>query len=245
MTTLPLIYPDWTVPANIKAFTTTTGGCSKGHFAGFNVAKHVGDSLPHVIQNRARLQADVGDKVKLCWLKQTHSDIIVDLVNYHADIEADAAVTELNNTACLVMTADCLPVLLCNQSGTKVAALHCGWRGLYQQLIAKTLQAHFANDKVIAWLGPAIGAASYEVDKRLYQQFVDLDSNYQSAFDNHREGHYWFDLYALARMQLHHHGVEKARCFGGGFDTFSDSRFFSYRQNPHCGRMVTAIYRTA
>lgn len=245
MNTLALIYPDWNVPAHVTAFTTTVdGGVSEGDCAGLNLGEHVGDNLPHVAENRARLQTHVGKAVKLCWLNQTHSDIVVDLADYHGVVEGDAAITDQANTACVVMTADCLPVLLCNQTGTKVAALHCGWKGLYQNLIGQTLRDYFADEVVSAWLGPAIGQPSYEVDEGLYQRFIELTPRYQSAFVANRSGHYLFDLTAVARQQLLDAGVVAEAVFGGDFDTFTDPRCYSYRQSPKTGRMASVIYFT-
>ncbi len=240
---LPIVEPDWKVPSNVKALmTTVSGGVSEGDCAGLNLGDHVSDNPANVQTNREILQSAIGADVQLCWLNQTHSDIIVDLSNYQGVIEADASVTTEKNKACVVMTADCLPVLLCNQSGTKVAALHCGWKGLYQNLIGKTIDKYFADEPVVAWLGAAIGQKSYEVDDGLYQRFTALNLDYQSAFINNREGHYLFDLTEIAKQQLQAIGVEKQQIFGGNFDTFTDERFYSYRQNAKTGRMATLIY---
>lgn len=236
------IQPDWVVPSNIKAFTTTVaGGISQGSYQGLNLGEHVGDNIHHVQENRQRLQNHIGQNIQLCWLSQTHSDIIINLENYQNTVEADASVSRVTNLACLVMTADCLPVLLCNQSGTQVAALHCGWKGLYQNLIAKTIQQYFSNEPVIAWLGPAIAQQSYEVDEKLYQQFRAANPAYQNAFVANRPGHYLFDLYEIAKQQLISQSVRMV--YGGGFDTFTDNRFYSYRRNAKTGRIATLIYR--
>ncbi len=241
---LPIIEPDWQVPKNIKALMTTViGGVSVGDCAGLNLGDHVGDNLAHVKKNRQILQKYIGRDVKLCWLNQTHSDIIVDLSDYRGVVEADASVTTEKNIACVVMTADCLPVLLCNQTGTRVAALHCGWKGLYQNLIGKTIGQYFTDEPVTAWLGAAIGQKNYEINETLYQRFTQLNPDYQSAFIGHRSGHYLFDLTDIARQQLQAIGVASQNIFGGNFDTFSDSRFYSYRQSPNTGRMATLIYR--
>ncbi len=240
---LPIVTPVWQVPRNVKAFMTTViGGVSEGDCKGLNLGDHVNDNPTHVKANRKILQSAIGAEVELCWLNQTHSDIVVDLSDYQYVIEADASVTTEKNKACVVMTADCLPVLLCNQSGTKVAALHCGWKGLYQNLIGKTIGRHFTDEPVIAWLGAAIGQHSYEVDEGLYQRFTQLNQNYQSAFINNRSGHYLFDLTEIARQQLHAIGISKQHIFGGNFDTFTDDRFYSYRQNAKTGRMATLVY---
>lgn len=245
MKEMQVITPSWSVPSSVRAFTTTVlGGVSEGDCASLNVGAHVGDSTHHVAENRSRLQRYVGEEVKLCWLNQTHSDIVLDLSAYHGVVEADAAVSGQPNVACVVMTADCLPVLICNASGTKVAALHCGWKGLQANLIGKTIQQYFENESVIAWLGPAIGQASYEVDEALHQRFTAEHPAYAAAFTANRSGHYLFDLYAIARQQLQVAGVLSERVSGGHFDTYTDERFYSYRRSAQTGRMASVIYLT-
>ncbi|PID64370.1 MAG: hypothetical protein CR977_03945 [Gammaproteobacteria bacterium] len=208
MSALPLITPNWPAPGHISAFTTTTaGGVSSGDCSSFNLGTHVGDNPAHVAANRARLQQHVGEAVQLCWLHQTHSDIIENLNHYQGITEADAAVTSQANCACIVMTADCLPVLLCDVLGETVAALHCGWKGLYHDLIGKTLAQYFQGKPVMAWLGPAIAPSSYEVDEALYQRFITNNPVYKSAFAANRPGHYLLDLYAIAGQQLTAAGV--------------------------------------
>lgn len=246
MSDLTVITPDWHVPDNVVAFSTTTfGGVSTGSWQGLNLGQHVGDNPHHVADNRNRLQQHVGQAVSVCWLAQVHGDDIADLADYSADtapMTADAAVTDLANKAAIVMTADCLPVLICRDDGSKVAALHCGWQGLYKNLIAKTLAQHFQATEVQVWLGPAIAQQSYEVDEALYQRFITQNSDYQRAFSAHRKGHYLMDLYHIAKQQLTHVGVPENAIFGGGFDTFSDPRFYSHRQHPKSGRQATLIY---
>lgn len=245
---LPLISADWSAPANVRAFVTTvSGGVSQGSYAALNLGQHVGDNPADVRENRKHLQQSLGNAVKLRWLRQTHSDIIADDDNYICDMEADAAVTELHNQACVVMTADCLPVLLCHQQAKRVAALHCGWRGLHKNLIAKVLDNYFAGEQqqVLAWLGPAIGATSYEVDEQLFQRFKKIDPAYGKAFRANRPGHYHFDLGEIAKQQLRQAGILPTAISGGDWDTYSDEQFFSYRRNANCGRMATVIAITA
>ncbi len=245
MPALPLITPNWPAPGHINAFTTTTaGGVSSGDCSSFNLGTHVGDNPAHVAANRARLQQYVGEVVQLCWLHQTHSDIIENLNHYQGIIEADAAVTSQANRACIVMTADCLPVLLCDVSGKTVAALHCGWKGLYHNLIGKTVAQSFQGKPVMAWLGPAIAPSSYEVDEALYQRFITNNPVYASAFSANRPGHYLLDLYAIARWQLTAAGVAETAIYSGDFDTLTDRRFFSYRRSAATGRMASVIYRS-
>ncbi len=243
---LAVIAADWSVPSTVVAFTTTTaGGVSEGACASFNLATHVDDNPEHVAENRRRLQAAIGSEVRLSWLRQTHSDIIVNADSYGGVVEGDAAVAGQPGRACVVMTADCLPVLLCNKQATRVAALHCGWRGLYNHLIQKVIANDFAGDCVIAWLGPAIGPQSYEVDESLCQRFAAADQRYAEAFSANRPGHYLMDLYAIARRQLVSAGVAVGDIYGGNFDTLTDARFFSHRRNARSGRMASVIYSKA
>ncbi len=270
---LPVIAPRWNAPSNVVAFTTTVdGGVSVGSYQSFNLGTHVGDNLDAVAHNRLLLQQFVGNKANLHWLNQTHSDIIVNLDMLSNDMvaecgeysecsEGDASFTSQKHNACIVMTADCLPVLLCNRSGTKVAALHCGWQGLAKNLIQKAINVYFSNsgkemnnegdDAVIAWLGPAIAQSSYEVDEKLYQRFVSLDKAYQSAFVASRSGHYLMSLYDIARQQLQTVGVPSNNIFGGDYDTLTDERFFSHRRSCQqgskedygkTGRIASVIY---
>lgn len=240
---LPVFTPQWSAPANVVALTTTTqGGVSKGDYATLNLGAHVGDNPQHVNENRQRLQQHIGIGVQLCWLEQTHSDIIINVDSYTDVTEGDAATTAQRHKACVVMTADCLPVLLCNHAGTRVAALHCGWKGLLHNLIGKTISAYFSGENVIAWLGPAIASASYEVDERLYQRFVATNASYANAFTANRSGHYLFDLYDIARWQLQAAHLAPQHIFGGNFDTFTDAQCFSHRRSSNSGRMASVIY---
>ncbi len=245
MNTNSLIIPNWSAPAHVTAFTTTTaGGVSGGNFSQFNLGLHVNDNPVHVMRNRMILQNNVGVGRQLCWLHQTHSDIVINTSNYlpNITVEGDAAFSDTSKNACVVMTADCLPVLLCNSTGTKVAALHCGWKGLHHNIIKKTIQLHFQGEHVISWLGPAIGKASYEVDEGLYQKFIRLNNAYESAFFANKVGHYLCDLYEIARIQLMQSGVSESDVYGAEYDTFTDDRFYSYRRNHRTGRMASVIY---
>lgn len=232
------IIPDWPAPKNITAFTTNVnGGVSVGDFAGNNMGKVAGENPNHVAANRAQLQQEFGSNKNILWLSQVHGDNIAVADNYQAGIEADASISTSTNAVCAIMTADCLPVLICNQQGNQVAALHCGWKGLYLNLIGKTL-THFKDD-VLVWLGPAISQVNYEVDDAFYQRFIKLDKAYQSAFIANRSGHYLCDLYQIARIQLQQQGVNAI--YGGEYCTFADKRFYSYRRNPNTGRQVSVI----
>lgn len=240
---IELIKPqNWPLTRAKVVMTTVQGGVSKGSFSSLNLGTHVGDDPADVAQNRHRLSQAIGG-LPICWLNQVHADAIYLLNNLLPDENnppsADAVFTEQTGIACAILTADCLPIVISNRAETKIAALHCGWRGLYANLIGKMLKTHFAGEQTVAWIGAGIGSASYEVDDGLRERFVMQNQAYATAFSPSREGHYWFDLYAIARAQLK---AFDCVALGGDFDTFTDARFFSYRQNPKTGRMATLIY---
>ncbi len=236
---MEFIAPDWPAPNNINAFTTTVqGGFSKGAFASNNLGLHVGDNPDDVAKNRQQLHSVIGQDKSILWLNQIHSAIIIQSDSYHGIADGDASISKDATKVPAIMTADCLPVLICNQSGTQVAALHCGWRGLYQGLISKVLQSFDVKDALV-WLGPAISQPYYEVDTPFYQRFVDKDPIFKVAFQAARLGHFYCDLYQLAKIELQQNGIETV--YGGEFCTFSDERFYSYRRNPKTGRQVSII----
>lgn len=251
MTTLPLITPDWDFH-HVFAFTTTRhalDGASQPPRESFNLAKHVGDDETSVSRNRDLLLRELKRRTQqgdltLRWLNQTHSDILVDDVTWTQGVNADAVMTARAKHVCLVMTADCLPVVIVSEDGKRVAALHCGWRGLHQQLISKTLAKFDESEvkNVSVWLAPAISQTNYEVDTAFFERFVALSSEYRHAFTANRAGHYLCDLYEIARIELRQHGIETI--IGGEHCTFSDERFYSHRQHLQTGRQVTGVVIT-
>jgi hypothetical protein len=143
-----------------------------------------------------------------------------------------------------VLTADCLPVLFCDRGATVVAAAHAGWRGLLAGILERTVRAlPVAPEELLAWLGPAIGPARFEVGAEVREAFCagsgsdELAACFQTTA---RRDHYLADLYGLARLRLRGAGVE--RVFGGGFCTVADAaRFYSYRRDGQTGRMASLI----
>jgi YfiH family protein len=241
------IIPQWPAPCNVKALQSTClGGVSVGGFASLNLGDHVNDNPEHVAQNRLVFEKSLPSPA--LWLKQVHSTVVVNEAQAASRPAADASYTRLTNKVCTVMTADCLPVLFCNTSGTQVAAAHAGWRGLVNGVLEETLNTF--NDSpsaIMAWLGPAIGPTKFEVGQEVYEAFCSQNSLASSAFkkvaDSHSSyEHKWLaDLYALARLRLKEYGVESIS--GGDFCTYSDeSRFFSFRRNNVCGRMASSIW---
>ncbi|MFQ5470143.1 MAG: peptidoglycan editing factor PgeF [Gammaproteobacteria bacterium] len=237
------IVPDWPAPANVRACSTYRfGGISKPPFGTLNLADHVGDDSTNVRVNRQKLV----DRLQLPetprWLSQYHSDVVVNAEDSSGLAEADASFTSSRNVVCAVLTADCLPVLVCNKSGTRVAAIHAGWRGLYAGIIENTIQAlAIAPEETLVWLGPAIGPTAYEVGREVYHHFVDNNVNASRAFEASRPGHWFANLYELARIELRATGIQNV--WGGNHCTYTESQcFFSYRREGVTGRMATIIW---
>ena len=239
------IVPDWPAPAGVRALITTRqGGASSGAFASMNLGMRSGDIAEDVRRNRARLRQEL--PAEPLWLRQVHGSAVVEADgskgNTVADLEADAVVAHRPQTVCAVLSADCLPVLLCDAQGSVVAAAHAGWRGLCAGVIERTVQAMQRPGRaLLAYLGPAIGPAAYEVGPEVRQAFIDADAQAEAAFAAGRPGRYLADLYALARQRLANCGV--ANVHGGGYCTYTDQEsFFSYRRDGATGRMASLIW---
>jgi len=238
-----VLVPDWPAPANVRAFMTTrAGGVSAGAHASLNLGRHV-DDAPDCVEKNRRLLIDALPHDPL-WLRQVHG---VDVAAAHlatAAPVADAAWTDQPDVVCAVLTADCLPVMLADRSGTVVAVAHAGWRGLAAGVIESTARAmNVPGRELVAWLGAAIGPEAFEVGGEVREAFVSHDLAASAAFRERANGKYLADLYILARQRLNAIGVHAV--FGGGFCTFSETeRFFSYRREKLSGRMATVIWRT-
>lgn len=245
MTTKNLIIPDWPAPNNVKAISTTRqGGFSQAPYDLLNLGTHVGDELDIVMKNRQQLTKLTELPESPRWLEQVHGTNIINSHDWLKDIQADAIYAQQIGHVCTVMTADCLPLLLCNQQGDMVAAIHVGWRGLAAGIIEKTLDQFSGNHyDILAWLGPAIGPRQFEVGSEVYEKFISADASASQAFIKTDDHHYLADLYTLARQRLQKYGVENI--FGGKFCTVTDKeRFFSYRRDGITGRMASMIWIT-
>ena len=235
---LDLISPAWSCPSNIVAYTTTRlGGASMGDFAGLNVGAHVGDDLLLVKANKSLIP----HSEKITWLEQIHSNRVVSLPS--ADTTADAAYSTSKLHFCAVMTADCVPILLCDESGKEVAAVHAGWKGLETNIIRNALgQFSCDTNKIMAWIGPAISGSCYEVDAQLASKFRHVAG---AVANSSNEGKYLLDLPLVAQMQLQQAGVEDIT--QSNLCTYTDERrFYSHRRATHqnkrtTGRMVSVI----
>ncbi|MDX1451215.1 MAG: peptidoglycan editing factor PgeF [Oleiphilaceae bacterium] len=237
------IKPAWPAPANVKALVTTRkGGVSKGGYRDMNLGLHVGDDPQLVETNRQRLAAMLDlPRDSFCWLQQVHGTHVV-RAETGAGQTADACYTRTPERVCVVMTADCLPVLFCNRVGSQVACAHAGWRGLLDGVLEQTLATFGEDDTVLAWLGPAIGPDAFEVGGEVREQFCARDDAAEAAFQSCGSGKYLADLYLLARQRLKAVGVNAI--YGGGHCTFTESDlFFSYRrQGTESGRMASLIW---
>jgi len=237
---IELISPEWGAPANVHACVSTrAGGVSAGDWQSLNIATHVDDDPAAVIENRKRLVSAANLPAEPLWLNQVHSAVVLEHDEAAAGADADAAVASVPGKVCAVMTADCLPVFLCDRDGTKVAAVHAGWRGLEAGVIQNTLK-HFSGPDVIAWFGPAISAVNYEVDQKIYDHFIRLAEGNADAFEFSRPGHYFFNLSMLARLILMREGV--VDIYDSGLCTFDDERFYSYRRDGRTGRIASLIW---
>ncbi|MGQ0595017.1 MAG: peptidoglycan editing factor PgeF [Gammaproteobacteria bacterium] len=239
----PFVLPDWPAPATIGALTTTRrGGHSLGPYGAFNLALHVGDDARAVLANRGALVSRLGLPRSPRWLDQVHGARVIAAADAGPVPEADGAWTSVRGVACAVLTADCLPILLCDQAGTRVAALHCGWRGIARGVIAAGIAAlAHPPEGLLAWLGPAIGAGYYEVDAPVRDAFNASSADLAEAFSPSRPGHWHLDLYRAARLSLGTLGVRAV--YGGEFCTHGQpDRFYSHRRDGTTGRMASLIW---
>jgi YfiH family protein len=237
------IVPHWPVPARVRALVTTrAGGVSPRPYASMNLGLRSGDAPENVLRNRALLRQALPAEPK--WLRQVHGCGVVRADQVQGEVEADAAVTREPATVCVVMAADCMPVLLCDRGASVVGVAHAGWRGLSGGVVEQVVQAmEVPAAQLITWLGPCIGPARFEVGDDVLQAFTAGDPGAAAAFAAYpgRAGKWLCDLYALARRRLHALGV--AAVYGGGFCTVNDPRFYSHRRDQGAsGRMAALIW---
>lgn len=224
--------------------TTRQGGVSTGGYSSLNLGDHVNDQAEYVMQNRQRLYDYIGIAAsRFTWLDQVHGQTIVTAEANKNVVAADGSDTTDSNIVCVVMTADCLPVLFSDRTGQRVAAVHAGWRGLAGGILQKAIQRFPEPAQVMAWLGPAISQLHFEVGHDVYQAFVANNSQNSAAFKPGAMPNKWMaDIYQLARLQLNSAGV--THIYGGRHCTYTDKeRFYSYRRDgAESGRMASLIW---
>ncbi len=238
----PLLQAGWPAPAAVRTLLTTRqGGVSQPPYDSFNLGTHVGDQPEAVAANREQLRLLLPDEP--AWLNQVHGTNVVDAAEIGETLlDADASFSRQPGKVCVVMTADCLPVLLCDDAGSVVAAAHAGWRGLCDGVLEAAVSATaVAPATLMAWLGPAIGPDAFEVGAEVRAAFIACDPAAAAAFTDIGESKYLADIYQLARQRLAAAGV--SRVYGGDYCTVIErERFFSYRRDGVTGRMASLIW---
>ena len=235
--------PEWPVPAHVRVLSTLRGGgASSGAYASLNLATHVGDDPARVDGNRRRLHDAARLPQEPLWLEQVHGTQVVINDGPARAPRADAAVALGPGHVCAVLTADCLPVVLVDRAGTRIGVAHAGWRGLAAGVLEATVAALGRNPRdLLAWLGPAIGPAAFEVGAEVREAFLLRTAGSPSCFEANDRGRYQADLHGLARQILANAGV--ADVHGGGWCTATDrAQFFSYRRDGATGRMATLAW---
>lgn len=241
------IKPTWPAPLNVKALTTVReGGVSIAPYDSFNLAMHVGDNAAAVLSNRKKLKINANLPQEPLWLQQTHSTRVADVADFVSQenpiVDADASVAFQPNQVCAVLSGDCLPVLLCNKAGTRVSAIHAGWKGLAAGIVEASIQKLDCDPSTLmAWLGPGIGPTVYEVQEDFLSAFKEYQS--EATFKPTENGRWLANMYALATERLNRLGV--TAIFGGEYCTYTESdRFYSARRSGTTGRMATLIWFT-
>jgi len=236
-----LIIPDWPAPKSVCAIQTTRqGGMSVAPYRSFNLGSHVGDAPLAVARNRNLLNALM--PAEPVWLEQVHGTVVANADSASCRPQADACVARHRAAVCVVLTADCLPVLLCDQLGSVVSAVHAGWKGLLAGVIETTVdEMQVAPQNLMVWLGPAISQQAFEVGEEVRSAFVAKQPEAATAFAPTQHGKWLADIYVLARLHLAWLGVTQV--YGGGYCTHSEgARFFSYRRDGQTGRMGSFIW---
>ncbi|VAW57552.1 FIG00003370: Multicopper polyphenol oxidase [hydrothermal vent metagenome] len=260
-----IITPDWPAANNIRAFCTTrnypgnekdsrptrNAALSDNTYDNFNLALHVQDDPLRVKANRRHLIKQFNLPHEPVWLDQVHGCELIDIANVQTleltdkssvTLKADASYSTKPNRICTILTADCIPVLICNKQGTKVAAAHAGWRGLGNGVIETAVSSlNEAPDEILVWLGPAIGADVFEVGEEVRDFFVKKQPESIVAFKQNRANHYLADMAKLARLRLQRLGIEAV--YGGEYCTYTDqNRFYSFRRDVKTGRQASLIW---
>ncbi|MBZ4202016.1 MAG: peptidoglycan editing factor PgeF [Methylovulum sp.] len=235
--------PDWPLPAGVHSATTLRlGGVSSSPYSALNLATHVDDDVKAVLQNRQRIKAHLMLPSEPLWLQQVHGNDVYLGTEWLDSPLADAIVTAQKNRVCAVLTADCLPILVCTHSGEKIAAIHAGWRGLLKGIITNTIAAMHTTNCMV-WLGPAISVKHFEVGAEVRDAFIQKDAAFASAFTEKKQQKWLADIYAIAKVELQALGIFDI--YGGDLCTFADAeRFYSYRRDGQTGRMASLIWKT-
>ncbi len=241
-----IIAADWPAAGVIAGTTTRVGGVSVDRYASLNLAAHVGDSVAAVTENRRRLASALRLPREPRWLNQVHGVDVHVTQTTESDNDpptADGVVSPDGRDVVAILTADCLPVVLCSSTQPEIAAAHCGWRGLAAGVIAETIaQMSSRPADIQVWLGPRISQAAFEVGDDVRDIFLAAVEDAIHCFDENEDGRWQADLAGLARLFLQAEGVEQV--YDCNQCTHADpGRFYSYRRDGQCGRMATFAFR--
>lgn len=244
------IYPNWSVPAQVRAFMTVrTGGVSREPYDSFNISLLVGDDSSCVRKNRVHLQSML--PTSPCWLMQEHKSNI-----YYAERTspalcqqepplADAAITHHKNVVLAIQTADCLPILLYDESSQSIAAVHAGWRGLHRGIVPRVIKAMGHDPQNIrVWIGVGISQKKYVVSTEVVQLFLAADPGVKKFFSPCEPGKWQADLQGIAVYQCRQCYIHQM--WNHSLCTYTcEGSFFSVRRDGAAtGRMATLIWMT-
>lgn len=239
---IPIIKPHWPAPAHVHAFTTTrVGGVSLAPYDTLNLGAYVKDNPDHIAQNRKIVCEALSLPSEPAWLAQQHTTVVLKAAAFDTPPCADASFTREKGKVCVVTTADCLPVLVCDKTGTVVSAIHAGWRGLAGGIVPFTLEhLNIAAEETLVWLGPAIGPTAFEVRDDVRDLFLAEGAAESMHFKPYND-RFLCNMYDIARYQCAKLGV--THVYGGDLCTFSDPKqFYSFRREGETGRMGTMIF---
>ncbi len=236
------LWADWPAPEHIHAGTSIrTGGHSKKPFNSFNLAQHVGDKPADVKKNRKILISHLGLPSEPAWLNQTHSSKIISIDSTSENRNADGSFTIKQNNVCAILTADCVPILFCNKDGTKIAAIHAGWKGICNGIIENTIKIFSDSETILVWIGPCISSEHYEVGKDVYERCLNHSSLLKSAFNQTNINHWHCDLVKIVNIILKNAGI--GTIYECNSCTYKmDELFFSYRREGNTGRTASMIW---
>ncbi len=236
---------NWPARSNVHALTTTRiGGVSRSMYSGLNLGDHVNDNPDHVKQNRSLLAQQLNLAAEPKWLNQTHSTNIVAADQVDVPVDADGSYSMQPGTICAVLTADCLPVFICDTEARCVGVFHAGWRGLLNGILEQAVQAmQPVSNQLMAAIGPSISQPSFEVGAEVRDVFIERYNNVESFFVvSNNPDHFYADLYGLAKKQLIDLGIQSV-WLPESVCTYKDSaRFYSYRRDGQTGRMASLIW---
>jgi len=247
-----IIVPRWPKPWNVNALITTRqGGVSANPYDSLNLALHVGDDEQSVLQNRKLMADAIGEDLDFQWLSQVHGNSVLTLDQGLVDesTEADAIYTRENNIACGVLTADCLSVFFCDETGEEIAVAHAGWRGLVSGVLEKTLDKFQAEPgTLLVYLAPVIGPCHFEVGEEVREAFLDMDHDEICDQDSilflesGKPDKWMADLYAIAKIILASRGVK--HIYGDPICTYCEfDQYYSYRRDGETGRFASLIWK--